>query len=190
MIKPDIMHLFLLKTCRHKCEMCCNNLYDIDEIPVPTIKELKTVNTICLTGGEPFLVKDLASLTVKLRKQYPNVQHLYAYTSGLSLLMYMRKHWNDGRNWFEGFDGITISPKDKLDWNAVKILLSDKAYYNILSTLPSNRLYVFIEDEAPYEEVKSLVEASNFKMIKRYWDSEFKTPENEIFRRLPILLDQ
>lgn len=190
MVKPEIMHLYLLSACRHKCPMCCNLLYNIDEIPVPTIEELKTVHTVCFTGGEPFLVEDLSKIAVKLKKQYPNIQTIYSYSSGFSLLMYMRKHSGTNKNGLEGLDGVTISPKDKMDWSAVNALLENNEYRSSLSMLSSNRIYVFVEDDKPYMDVKDNVEKSNFKMIERYWDPEFKTPENEIFRRLPILLDK
>lgn len=191
MVKPDIMHLFLLKRCRHKCPMCCNNLYDVDkDIPVPTVEELKTVDTVCLTGGEPFLVDDLSQIAVRLKNQYPNITTIYAYTSGLSLLMYLRRHADKNTNGLEGLDGVTISPKDKLDWSATKTMLGNDEFRSALGMLKSNRLYVFVEDDKPYQDVKEEVEKSNFRMIERYWDPEFKTPENEIFRRLPILLDK
>lgn len=189
-VKPDIMHLFILKTCRHKCPMCCNNLYDVDEIPVPTIEELKTINTICFTGGEPFLVEDLSKIAVKLKKQYPNIETIYSYTSGLSLLMYMKKHSTSNINGLEGLDGVTISPKDKLDWSAAQTLLKNDEYRHALSMMKSNRIYVFTDDDKPYEDIREYVDKSNFKMIERYWDDEFETPDNEIFRRLPILLDK
>lgn len=30
-------------------------MYDIDKIPVATVEEMKTVHTVCITGGEPFM---------------------------------------------------------------------------------------------------------------------------------------
>lgn len=190
-VKPEIMHLFLLKTCRHKCPMCCNNLYNIDEIPVPTIKELKTVHTVCFTGGEPFLVEDLYKIAVKLKKQYPNIERIYSYTSGLSFLMYLKKYSDKNVNCLEGIDGVTISPKDKLDWSAANTIMGNSEYRTQLNLLKSNRLYVFTDDDKSYtDEIKANLEKSNFRMIERYWDDEFETPENEIFRRLPILMDK
>lgn len=194
------MHLFLLRTCRHKCPMCCNNLYDIDEIPVATVEELKTVDTICFTGGEPFLVEDLSKIAVKLKKQFPNITTIYSYTSGFSLLMYMKKFADKGKCGLEGLDGITISPKDGKDWSAAKTLMANDIYRKSLKKLSSNRIYVFLEDEktdengetvsSPADDIQEYLTDSNFELIKRYWDPEFKTPDNEIFRRLPILLDK
>lgn len=54
-VKPEIMHLMILDKCNYKCELCCNKLYDIEKIPVATVKELKTIHTLCITGGEPFM---------------------------------------------------------------------------------------------------------------------------------------
>lgn len=54
-VKPEIMHLMILDNCDHKCNLCCNKMYDIDKIPVATVEEMKTVHTVCITGGEPFM---------------------------------------------------------------------------------------------------------------------------------------
>lgn len=51
-VKPEIMHLMVLSRCNYNCELCCNKLYDIDKIPVATVEELKTIHTLCITGGE------------------------------------------------------------------------------------------------------------------------------------------
>lgn len=40
-VKPEIMHLMILSKCNYKCELCCNKLYDIEKIPIATVKELK-----------------------------------------------------------------------------------------------------------------------------------------------------
>ena len=50
-----VMHLMILNRCDHSCELCCNKLYNIDELPVATTNELKTISTLCITGGEPFM---------------------------------------------------------------------------------------------------------------------------------------
>ena len=62
-VKPEIMHLMILSKCNYKCELCCNKLYDIEKIPVATVKELKTIHTLCITGGEPFLSRNFDKMS-------------------------------------------------------------------------------------------------------------------------------
>ena len=58
-MKPKVAHIIVTDKCGHNCPMCCNRNYDIHEIPNITKKELEDVETICLTGGEPFMSKDI-----------------------------------------------------------------------------------------------------------------------------------
>ena len=149
-MERNIIHLYVINECGKKCPMCCNNLYDIDAIPVVTVAELKSANTVCLTGGDPFLYSELYKFIDRLRGQYPNIKNLYAYASGHALYNYLNL------NWFEigKLDGVSIAPKDVSDWVSLKN-----------------------------------IDLSMFTILGRKWDKEFHTPENEIFRRLPILFD-
>ena len=71
-VKPEIMHLMILRKCNYKCELCCNKLYDIEKIPVATVKELKTIHTLCITGGEPFMASiDLDDFARSVKKNFP-----------------------------------------------------------------------------------------------------------------------
>lgn len=89
----------------------------MDNVPTITANELKSADTVCLTGGDPFLYSGLQTFISRLREQYPNIKNLYAYTSGSALYHYL--------------DPI----------------------------------------------------------LGRKWDKEFNVPDNEIFRKLPILFD-
>jgi organic radical activating enzyme len=55
----------------------------MDKVPTVTQEELKSADTICLTGGDPFLYSELQTFINRLREQYPNIKNLYAYTSGV-----------------------------------------------------------------------------------------------------------
>lgn len=184
-VTPEIMHLFVLKSCRHACELCCNKFYDIEKIPVAMVEELKIVHTVCVTGGEPFLAGvELRFLISNLRRHYENIKHLYVYTSADGLIEYLE----DVPFALKGIDGISFSPKTLTDWHRLEYISKNHKEINIL---PSNRLYVFKDQQSNYEaEVKShLIDGLKAEVIGRKWDKEFKTPGNEIFRRLPILLD-
>ena len=74
-----IIHLYLLNKCTHHCKLCCNKQYEVDKIPVVTVEELQYADTICLTGGEPFLLDGICDFAEKLKTQYPNIQYIYVY---------------------------------------------------------------------------------------------------------------
>ena len=185
-MERNIIHLYVINECGKKCPMCCNNLYDIDAIPVVTVAELKSANTVCLTGGDPFLYSELYKFIDRLRGQYPNIKNLYAYASGHALYNYLNL------NWFEigKLDGVSIAPKDVSDWVSLKNILKKNEMLNkILSSMKSNRLMIFDSQKANFEKFLKNIDLSMFTILGRKWDKEFHTPENEIFRRLPILFD-
>lgn len=185
-VKPEIMHLMVLNRCNYNCELCCNKLYDIDKIPVATVEELKTIHTLCITGGEPFIASiNLNDFARSVKDGFPNVKNIFVYTSGVMLLYNLPQV-------FSYIDGLSICPKSMKDWLALeKIANSTSHYYlNNISKLASNRLYVFKEQVALFEgRFKHIAELLNLNVLYRTWDKEFKTPDNEIFRRLPILLN-
>lgn len=185
-VKPEIMHLMVLSRCNYNCELCCNKLYDIDKIPVATVEELKTIHTLCITGGEPFIASiNLNDFARSVKDGFPNVKNIFVYTSGVMLLYNLPQV-------FSYIDGLSICPKSMKDWLALeKIANSTFHYYlNNISKLSSNRLYVFKEQVALFEgRFKHIAELLNLNVLYRTWDKEFKTPDNEIFRRLPILLN-
>ena len=185
-VKPEIMHLMILSKCNYKCELCCNKLYDIEKISVATVKELKTIHTLCITGGEPFMASiDLDDFARSVKKNFPNIENIFVYTSGL-ILMYRLPHI------FSYIDGLSISPKSMKDWLALEKIANSTSrdYLNNISRLSSNRLYVFKEQISFFEErFKPIAKKLNLNVLYRTWDKEFKTPDNEIFRRLPILLN-
>ena len=190
-MEKQIYHLFIIRECEHKCALCCNRLYDIDQLPVITVNELKNADTVCLTGGEPFLLpnRSLIDLCLGIRKQYPNIQHLYIYTSGGRLHLFSDREWE---YLFQYIDGINIAPKSPYEYHLLANLLDIQQPYASEFTEyarqneKSNRLYVFPDLWDEYEKIKKLL-PSTFQVIGRKWDQEFKTPDNEHFVRIPIL---
>ncbi len=174
-----IIHLLINTECRHNCKYCCNKQYDIDEIPVVTVGELKYADTVCLTGGEPFYI-DVDDLAWKIKHQYPNIQNIYVYTSGSAFATYII-YGGSLRN----VDGVNISPKDTKDVERMEGLVKTHSFKEKIDELRSNRIYIFPEMQ------NRGIESWNFKnteIIYREWQKEFK-PNGGIFRRLPILFD-
>ena len=181
----NIIHLYIISECGKKCPMCCNKLYDIEALPVVTVAELKSADTVCLTGGDPFLYNELYKFIDMLREQYPDIKNLYAYTSGYALYSYFDRNWI----LFGELDGVSIAPKDVNDWISLRNTLKNEVFNNILSSKKSNRLMIFDNQKANFEKFLKDTDLSMFTILGRTWDKEFNTPENEIFRRLPILFD-
>lgn len=185
-VKPEIMHLMVLSKCNYNCELCCNKLYDIDKIPVATVDELKTIHTLCITGGEPFMTSiNLDDFARSVKDGFPNVKNIFVYTSGVMLLYNLPQI-------FSYINGLSICPKSMKDWLALEKIANSTSrdYLNNISKLSSNRLYVFKEQVALFEgRFKHIAEMLSLNVLYRTWDKEFKTPDNEIFRRLPILLN-
>jgi len=191
-----ILHLFITDKCRHNCKLCCNKFYKIPEIPVVSVELLKSVNTVCLTGGEPFWIKPeiLANFIIKLRTQYQNIENLYIYTSGkelgenlgkvMSIVLSAESPWLTKSI---QINGLTVGPKDFEDW--VGLIKATKNVQYFFNGIRSNRLYVFKEHKEVYEIAKmSFPKNCEINVIDRKWDTVFNTPKNEYFARLPILL--
>ena len=181
----QVLHLFITNKCRHQCQFCCNKLYKISEIPVATVELLKSVDTVCLTGGEPFTIKPvvLKNLIYNLRTQYTNIKNLYIYTSGYEFEKVHQDYYEliHAYNWI---DGINIAPKDWEDWIAVP-----KVIHTINCGSNSNRLYVFKEQRPVFDAMGIDLSKVNIQVIDRQWTKSFNTPDNEHFARLPILFD-
>lgn len=185
-----IIHLYVLEKCSHKCKLCCNKLYNTDDIPVVTVNELKEAETICLTGGEPFLVNEICDYAKQIKLQYPNIKQVYVYTCGDSLFTWLKTNKK-----LHSIDGVNISPKNKYDVECVRNIFANKDFRENILGLWSNRIYVFpnvrdlkINGECwNWREMMNVYGYESIKIINREWQEEFE-PDSGIFRRLPILL--
>lgn len=183
------LHLYIINRCTHNCPLCCNKQYSIDEIPVVTVEDLRSVDTICLTGGEPLLYGGIIDFAKKIKNQYRNVKYIYVYTSGDTLLRFFNR-----RPPYFGLlrylDGVSIAPKTKNDIQCIDTVFGLPPYWNVVSALSSNRIYVFPEQEKEMRKILDGVkDLENFHVIKREWKKDFNPADDSIFRRLPILFD-
>lgn len=183
----QVLHLYVTTACGHDCPLCCNKHYKLDEIPVVTVELLKTVETVCITGGDPFAVQPdtLIDFINKLRGQYKNIKNLYVYTSG-NLLYKAIDYFIDYDGELEcEINGINVAPKDIWDWIGFTKVLRE--HPTLFRKMQSSRLYVFKEQRAIFDSLGINI-PSNVEVIDRQWTSTFETPDNEHFARLPILL--
>lgn len=187
-MQEQVYHILITDFCGRKCPLCCNRLYDLDNLPTVTGEMLRTAHTVCLTGGEPFSIGPYALRKIcrNIRKQYPNIQKLYIYTSGAELELIDIGYWE---LLIMDIDGINVSPKKRDDWDGLYRL--SKICNHLTSERSkalSNRLYIFQEQQREWDRIRNIIHLSdNWQVIGRKWDREFKTPDNEHFVRLPIL---
>ena len=78
LVQVPVLHLMVNNICNNNCPLCCNKQYNVDEIQIVTIEELKQTETICITGGEPFLSPNLTNFIFNLIIQYTNIKNLHS----------------------------------------------------------------------------------------------------------------
>ena len=163
--------------------MCCNKQYSIDEIPVVTVEELKNAEVVLLTGGEPFLIDGVCDLAKEIKGQYRNVESVYVYTCGDSLLGWMKSNGH-----LHDIDGVNLAPKNRYDTECVEELVENANYRRQIMSMSSNRIYLFESQRYKLANLmKTIGVYENVEIIYREWQKEFKA-QSGIFRRLPILL--
>ncbi len=174
MSKKPVMHLLITDKCDRDCKDCCNKQYDVKSIPVASKEEFKLVDTVCLTGGEPFKYEEPCAIAMWLKSKYPNIKNVYVYTNAAPLLEWIEKNDSNrfGCTGFLFLDGLSVSIKTVDDVGAFQIL----TVHPLIKLLKSNYLYVMNGLYPLY--------TGNFKLIKREWQEDFKPADNCIFRRM------
>lgn len=174
MSKKPVMHLLITDKCDRDCKDCCNKQYDVKSTPVATKEEFESVDTVCLTGGEPFEYAEPYAIAVWLKRTYPNIKNVYVYTNAAPLFEWLEKK-NPAALGYIGFswlDGLSVSIKTVDDLCAFRLL----ALHPLIKQLKSNYLYAMNGLYPAY--------VGNFKLIKREWQEDFKPADNCIFRRM------
>ena len=183
----DTMHLFVTSKCTNNCPLCCNNNYDVEDIPIPSEEELSSVENIFLTGGEPFLLGEKLNKIVATLRTRNNIKNIYIYTSGYECFEYLKKFGN-----LPNINGVNFSPKTDKDWDALAKI--SFGWFQDFRNLRSNRLYVFIKeyDRGTFDLDNSnnldiISEAyfnMNCRVFFRIWMNNIESRPHEIFRRL------
>lgn len=81
MTRKPVMHLLITDKCDRNCKYCCNKQYNMNCIAVASRKEFESVDTVCLTGGEPFKYADPCAFALMLKCEFPNIKNVYVYTN-------------------------------------------------------------------------------------------------------------
>lgn len=162
-----VIHLMVTSLCNRDCKYCCNKQYDLNDIPYVTDEELREAETICITGGEPFVFTKPWVMANYYKRKYPNIKKVYVYTNAAELSYHLHdSHLYD-------IDGLSISIKNQAD-----VLAFDR-YIKVdrrIRRMKSNRLYVF---DKLYDE-----EPEGFTVIHREWQKEFHPAPDSIFRKV------
>lgn len=137
----DTVRLLLTLDCNLNCSYCCNKLEPVysrfvrkssDEI------DFYRYRNVCLTGGEPFLYKDLLYETIS---KIPPHMGIYIYTNGLLitdddvfdlLLVVNLKGLNIGLHTIEQLESINR----KVEMLPVRFLARDIYIETLLKTYP------------------------------------------------------
>lgn len=193
------IHLMINSQCTNVCSDCCNNQYDLDSVPVVTLDELKAAKEVMLTGGEPFLIPNILSVVESLRKQFPNIERLYIYTSGFAMFR-SRSSWARPRIMLY-VDGINFSPKSEADRRTIVELFQNTYYRNLMGYMKSTRFILmnfpdrkkssdewFIRDLHLGELENTPKYTCKFTVEHRDFQEEFQ-PSGGIWRRFPVFLD-
>lgn len=164
-----IIHIMVTSLCHRKCLHCCNNQYNLAEIPYVTDEELRDAHTICLIGGEPFAFTNPPEIAEYYKSHYPNIQKIYVYTNALELAQWLQKHPLLS---MDSIDGLSVSIKNSFDYNKFSLIWTDQR----VQKMNSNLLYVF-NGLLPSQ-------LGNFTVVERKWQEEFQPASDSIFRRV------
>lgn len=173
-----VMHLMVTSLCDRDCKYCCNKQYDLNSIPYATDEELRGVETLCLTGGEPFAYTKPNAIAYHYKHKYPNIMRVIVYTNAYELWLPLIAN----KAPLVHIDGLNISIKNLGDY----LVLDDIIQNSDVCSLSLNRIYVF--NEECYEDTMYLLtkycKLSRFEVICREWQEDFKPADDSIFRRI------
>lgn len=183
--KP-VLHLMVNNTCTNNCPLCCNKQYNVDDIPVVTVEELRSIDTICFTGGQPMLnIASFSRLCDCIERNYPNIKNGYVYINGAELLSSYNVIVSNKKKLFENFPcntrvkyGLTMSPKCENDWFVIRDFRPNMKNWR------SNRIYCFSDDDVARAE--EIFPDGEVEIVRREWQTNFVPAPNTIFRRLPV----
>lgn len=164
-----IVHILVTTLCARHCKYCCNRLCDKNKIDYVTNEELSECETVCITGGEPFLFSNPNAIAKYYKANFKNIKRVYVYTNADELEDYLI---NNGK--LDYIDGLCVSIKTPEDVVAFDLTISSD---DDVLALKSNICYYF-------ENLKPGTKG-NFYVGAREWQTleEYKPNPDSIFRK-------
>jgi len=174
------LRLLVTGKCNNNCPLCCNNRFNISEIPV--VDNIMRYEEINITGGEPLLYPErlfcLLQYINEGRIYTGNAPTIYLYTSILPtpdiygpILQYL--------------SGICYTPHDR---GAAKLFtreaykISTFAKLLPVHALRSLRLNIFPEVEDVLLDAET--DFPDWKVKRMQWIKDCPVPDGEDFRRI------
>lgn len=161
------LRLVVTAKCHNRCPMCCNNRFDLNELPVV---DRWDYDEIMLTGGEPMLFPaEVVNLILTIRKA--------ASCKGKDMKVYMYTAVPNAEATLAALvclDGIVVTPHTPKDVSEF-VKLNDEIY----SRDKSLRLNLFPEITLPEG-----IDLSKWKVKEMEWIKDCPVPEGEDLRRI------
>ena len=175
--KNKKLRLLVTGKCPHKCPMCCNNQFNL--LNVPVVDRLD-YNEVMITGGEPLLFPTrVTQLANGMRHLCGATTKFYVYTSVAKVPIFLHV-LND-------VDGIVLTPHTESDVMSFVRLNNELLAHPELTYNKSLRLCLFPDVK---EQIPAFVDFSMWKVKDIVWKKDCPLPEGEDFRRLPNLFVQ
>lgn len=162
------LRLVVTAKCHNRCPMCCNNRFDLNELPV---MDRWNYDEIMLTGGEPMLFPDeVVNIATTIRKVaicMGGNPKVYLYTALPDAEKFLATLWY--------IDGAVVTPHTAKDVAEFVKLNND---------LPANhgkslRLNLFPEVSLP-----DGIDLSKWEVKQIQWVKDCPVPEGEDLRRI------
>lgn len=179
-IKNKKLRLVVTDKCHNKCPLCCNNRFDLRQLPVV---DRWNYDEIMITGGEPLLfVEDVVDLVRSIREIQ---RHMGIAPSKFYLYTALPATVNDTAllirlGYF--FDGMCITPHTERDVELFKDLLFPTKASKALASICSMRLNLFADANKMLED--SNIDFTGWKIKHMEWIKDCPVPEGEDLRRI------
>lgn len=183
------LRLLVTDKCNLKCPKCCNNSYNLDEIPKFDWEDID-YEEILITGGEPLLYEDnhnslLGDILIPLKIAYDCPIYMYTNSSNPLVTCHLI-----GTKYL---DGLTVTLHNGMD--IPNLLLIDfyihtmvEPWYQSDKDIKSLRLNLFKKDAfGPniYDWAKLVASLKcDWKVKYIEWEDNCPVPDNEVFKRL------
>ncbi|MBQ6958163.1 MAG: hypothetical protein IJP77_06360 [Bacteroidales bacterium] len=168
------LRLLVTGLCPNRCPLCCNNRFNLEDIPV--VEDIGKYDEINITGGEPLLFYD------KLYELIRTIRFMDAFLTGKRTIIYLYTSMIPNRKILEQINGLCYTPHSKRDVD--EFLLHLEGYASDGFAHLSLRLNLFPEVEM---FIPSDVDLSRWKVKRMEWIKDCPVPEGEDFRRLKRL---